>query len=118
MLCVLFTQCISMAILVVLSILADFKLNLWHIPAGEIPVAIMTNQIVRRAKRFEGHRLLFSESYYIYYRDKRGRRQYYSIRIAATITWATANVIMQVLPCLDNLVFLLSAQLTTLLLLT
>jgi hypothetical protein len=89
----------AIGILVVLSILADFKLNLWHIPAGEIPVATMTIQNVIIAKRFEGHGLLFSESYYTYYGDKRGRRQYYSIRIAITITWVTANVIMHVIPC-------------------
>src|SRR5918996_1457881 len=55
MLCVLFMQCISYRYIlvpgnIVLSILADFyELNIWHAPASEIPVAIMTIPNARRA---------------------------------------------------------------------
>lgn len=75
MLCVLFTQCISMAILVVLSILADFKLNICYTPVSGIPIAIMTIPNAKEQQHFEGYRLLLNESYYTCCRYKRRHRE-------------------------------------------
>ena len=75
MLCVLFMQCISMAILVVLSILAKSKLNICYTPASGIPIAIMTIPNAKEQQHFEGYRLLLNESYYTCCRYKRRRRE-------------------------------------------
>src|SRR5918996_4561905 len=113
MLCVLFMQCISYRYIlvlgnIILSILADFyELNIWHAPASEIPVAIMTIPNARRAAAAAAAALLkaadcSSVRVIVLVADKRERAQTdipYTTRIAATITRPLANVIMLVFPC-------------------